>query len=62
MQARIKSLGKESAKPLALIYMTRVGLTHGKPLMASEGGQGPAAADEDAPSITDEGIGELDQP
>ena len=62
MQARIESLGKEAAKPLALIYVAKVGLAHGKPLMGSEGGKSPAAADDHGPSITDEGIGESDQP
>jgi hypothetical protein len=42
MQERLNALGQESAKPLALIYITRVGLAHGKPLMAAEAGKGPA--------------------
>ena len=41
MQDRLNALGKESAKPLALIYVAGVGLKHGKPLMASEGGHRP---------------------
>lgn len=54
MQARINELGKESAKPLALIYVSSVGLKHGKPLMASEDNHGPALVDENTHSITDE--------
>src|SRR5678815_3320113 len=45
MQARLEALGKEAAKPLALIYIAKVGLAHGKPLMASEGGKNSAATD-----------------
>lgn len=55
MQDRLNALGKESSKPLALIHVTRVGLAHGKPLMASESGQAPAMLDPSEPSITDEG-------
>jgi hypothetical protein len=62
MQARIESLGKEAAKPLALMYIAKTGLAHGKPLMGSAGGVSPAAADDHGPSITDEGIGDPDQP
>ena len=58
----LNALGKEAAKPLALIYVTSVGLAHGKPLLGSEGGASPAAADDRAPSITDDGIGDSDQP
>jgi arylsulfatase A-like enzyme len=58
MQERLNTLGKESAKPLALIYVTRVGLAHGKPLMASEDGQGPAMVEDDGHAITDEGFSE----
>ncbi|MFZ0826620.1 MAG: arylsulfatase [Verrucomicrobiia bacterium] len=58
MQDRLNALGKESAKPLALIYVAGVGLKHGKPLMASEGGHGPAVVEEDGHAITDEGIGD----
>ena len=62
MQARINALGKEAAKPLALIYMTKVGLAHGKPLIATEdNGHTPAAVTEGEPSITDEGVGDPDQ-
>ena len=40
LQARVESLGTEAAKPLALIYVAKVGLAHGKPLMGSEDGKG----------------------
>lgn len=61
MQERLNALGKESTKPLALIYVTSVGLAHGKPLMGSVGGKkSPTATEGDGPSITDEGIGEVE--
>jgi arylsulfatase A-like enzyme len=60
MQERINALGKESAKPLALVYVASVGLAHGKPHMASENGKGPDMADSDGHSITDEGVGDDD--
>lgn len=56
MQERINLLGKESAQPLALIYITSVGLAHGKPLMGSEDGQPSAGTDAHGKSITDEGV------
>jgi arylsulfatase A-like enzyme len=62
MQERLNTLGKEAAKPLALIHVTKVGLVHGKPLMGSEDGQSPAEIDGHSPSITDEGIGDPDIP
>ena len=62
MEARIESLGQEAAKPLALMYIAKVGLAHGKPLLGTEGGQNPAAAADHGPSITDEGIGDPEQP
>lgn len=62
MQARINALGKEAAKPLALIYVTGVGLAHGKPLLASEDGKPPAAVPPHGKAITDEDLGEADQP
>ena len=43
MQARLNALGKEAAKPLALMYVAGVGLAHGKPNMASEDGKGADA-------------------
>ena len=58
MQERLNALGKEAAKPLALIYVAGVGLKHGKPLMASEGGKGAALIGGEGHSITDEGFGE----
>jgi arylsulfatase A-like enzyme len=58
MQARIEALGREAVKPFALSYIARVGLAHGKPLMASDDGKGPVVVDESGPSITDEHIGE----
>jgi len=60
MQERLNALGKESSKPLALVYVAGVGLKHGKPLMAPEDGQAPAAFDKNGHSITDEGVGERD--
>lgn len=59
LQGRINALGGESAKALALVYVASVGLKHGKPLMASTDGQGPALP-EGGHAITDEGIGEHD--
>ena len=60
MQDRLNFLGKEAAKPLALIHVAKVGLAHGKPLIGSEDGKGALMADPDGPSITDEGIGDGD--
>ena len=60
MQERLNALGKESAKPLALMYVASVGLAHGKPNMASPDGKKPAAEPVHGHSITDEGIGEKD--
>jgi len=62
MQARIEALGREAAKPLALAYIAKVGLAHGKPLIGSEGGGGESPADDHGPSITDEGVGYPDRP
>lgn len=61
MQERLNALGKESAKPLALIYVTSVGLAHGKPLMGSEDGKGAVMVEADGHSITDEGFGDHDR-
>lgn len=58
MQDRLNALGKESAKPLALMYVGSVGLAHGKPNMASEDGKGAVMVEEHGHSITDEGVGE----
>lgn len=57
MQDRLNALGKEAAKPLALIYITSVGLAHGKPLLATETAAQPAPVQKDGPAITDEGFG-----
>lgn len=62
MKDRINTLGRESAKPLAMIYVTSVGLAHGKPLMASEDGKPPSEVDSHGQSITDEVFGSTDQP
>ena len=62
MQARIEALGKEAAKPLALMYVAKVGLAHGKPLMGSMDSNKPTPADDHAPSITDDDIGDPDTP
>ena len=62
MQDRLNALGKESAKPLALIYVGKVGLAHGKPNMASEDGKKSDPHTRDGPSITDEGVGDPDIP
>jgi len=60
MQERLNALGKESAKPLALMYVAKVGLAHGKPVMGSEDGKGAVMVEADGHSITDEGAGETD--
>jgi arylsulfatase A-like enzyme len=62
MKDRLNALGKESAKPLALVYVTRVGLAHGKPNLASENGRSRDSTDPHGPSITDEGVGDPDIP
>jgi arylsulfatase A-like enzyme len=62
MQARLNDLGKESAKPLALIYVASVGLAHGKPNMASPDGKKTSSPPAHGPSITDEGVGSPDIP
>jgi len=58
MQERLNVLGKESAKPLALMWIGKTALAHGKPLMGSEGGKGAAMVGGDGHSITEEGFGE----
>ncbi len=62
LQARLNALGKESTKPLALIYVAGVGLAHGKPLMGSVDGKGPVIVSSEEHSITDEGVGDDDVP
>ena len=61
MQARINALGAESAKPLALIYVTGVGLAHGKPNLATGSASNKQGTEGDGLSITDEGMGEPDR-
>jgi arylsulfatase A-like enzyme len=61
MQNRLNELGKQAAKPLALIHVAKVGLAHGKPLMGSDDGKDAVAIQPDGLSITDEGVGELDR-
>jgi arylsulfatase A-like enzyme len=58
MQERLNALGKESAKPLALMYVAGVGLAHGKPKMGSMDGKPALEEESHGHSITDEGIGE----
>ena len=58
LHGRLNALGKESAKPLALMYVAGVGLAHGKPRMASEDGKGSVMVEGDGHSITDENVGE----
>ena len=60
MQDRLNALGKESQKPLALMYVAGVGLAHGKPRMGSEDGKGAVMVEGDGHSITDEDVGEDD--
>lgn len=60
MKERIETLGREAAKPYALMYILKTGLAHGKPLMPSDDGAAPEAFDPHGPSITDEGVGDRD--
>ena len=60
MQERLNALGKEAAKPLALMWAFGTSLKHGKPLMASEEAQPAAATGAAGPSITDEGASDDD--
>ncbi|MEY4388263.1 MAG: hypothetical protein RLY20_3546 [Verrucomicrobiota bacterium] len=57
-QERVNALGKEQAKPLALMYIAKVGLAHAKPAMGSEDGKGAVMVSNDDHSITDEMTGE----
>ena len=57
MQNRLNTLGKEAAKPLALIYVAGVGLAHGKPRLAADASNDPAAVDPNGQAITDDGVG-----
>ena len=54
MQERLNALGREAAKPLALIYVTSVGLAHGKPRIASDDAEQPAKLDPHGHTITDD--------
>ena len=60
MQQRIEALAKESAKPLALVYIGGVAMKHEKPLIASEKGKPQALIAGNEHSITEEGFGEDD--
>ena len=60
MKERIEALGREAAKPYALMYILQKGLAHGKPLISSGDGEAPASFDPHGPSITDEGVGDRD--
>ena len=60
MQARLEAAGKESAKPLALIYILQTGLKNAVPLLPTQNGHSSAAIEGDGHSITDEGVGEDD--
>ena len=57
MQERLNALGREAARPLALIYVASVGLAHGKPLIATQGARPTAPVEPDGHAITDEGVG-----
>lgn len=61
MQDRLNAVGKDAAKPLALLWIGKVSLSHGKPLMGSEDGKGAEMVDPKGVSITDEGVGEEDK-
>ena len=61
LQERLNALGRESVKPLALVYVGSVGLKHGEPLMASESGQTTQLLDVAGPTLTDEGFGEFER-
>lgn len=56
MQERLNALGRESVRPLALMWIGRTALKHGKPLMASEEGHA-SAPDVGGHSITEDGFG-----
>lgn len=60
MQDRLNAVGKDAAKPLALLWIGKVSLSHGKPLMGSENGKGAVMVDPHGVAITDEGAGEED--
>jgi arylsulfatase A-like enzyme len=58
MEDRLNALGKESAKPLALIYILQSSMKNAVPLLPSENGKGPALVEGDGHSLTDEGVGD----
>ena len=57
MQARLETMAKEAAEPLALKYIAKVGLAHGKPILGASDGEGAVTPAPGDPSITDEGVG-----
>lgn len=61
MQARLNALGSEAAKPLALIYVTRVGLAHGKPALSTGDASSGDSTEGHGASITDDGMGDPDR-
>jgi arylsulfatase A-like enzyme len=61
LQARMEALGREAAPPLGLIYVSQVGLAHGKPRIASEDGSGPVPVETDGHTILDDGAGDPDR-
>lgn len=56
MQALIEEAGTQAQKPFALMYITQVGLAHGKPLMGSMEAADASPVSANGPSITDEGV------
>lgn len=61
MQARLNALGAEAAKPLALIYVTSVGLAHGKPALSTGDASSGDSTQGHGASITDDGMGDPDR-
>jgi arylsulfatase A-like enzyme len=61
LQARAEAWAKEAAKPFALMYIAKVGLAHGKPILATAGGEAAVRVEPNDPSITDEGVGSRDR-
>jgi arylsulfatase A-like enzyme len=57
LKARLESMAREATEPLALKYIAKVGLAHGKPILGAIDGDGAIKADPNDPSITDEGVG-----
>jgi hypothetical protein len=50
-------MAREATEPLALKYIAKVGLAHGKPILGAIDGEGAVKTTPDDPSITDEGVG-----